>query len=108
MYSSNKTLIYDFIFVLDFLFPEGTRDEDMKICEKFEIKAFCKDGVEKAEVMFILATLSCLLIILSLIHYLICLSANYAHIRDHEKFQELQEIQNLNDMEYSAASKERF
>lgn len=80
----------------------------MKICEKFEIKAFCKDGVEKAEVMFILATLSCLLIILSLVHYLMCLSANYAHIRDHEKFQELQEIQNLNDMEYSAASKERF
>lgn len=92
----------------DFLFPDSIRDEDMKICEKFEIKAFCKDGVEKAEVMFILATLSCLLIILSLVHYLMCLSANYAHIRDHEKFQELQEIQNLNDMDYSAASKERF
>lgn len=80
----------------------------MKICDTFERKAFCKDGVEKAEIMFILATLSCLLIILSLVHYLMCLSANYAHIRDHEKFQELQEIQNLNDMEYSAASKERF
>lgn len=80
----------------------------MKICDPFERKAFCKDGVEKAEIMFILATLSCLLIILSLVHYLMCLSSNYAHIRDHEKFQELQEIQNLNDMEYSAASKERF
>lgn len=90
------------------MFPLGARDEDMKICEKFEVKAFCKDGVEKAEVMFILATVSCLLVILSLVHYLMCLSANYAHIRDHEKFQELQEIQNLNDMEYSAASKERF
>lgn len=96
------------VIVADFLFPKGLRDEDMKICEKYEIKAFCKDGVEKAETMFILATLSCLLIILSLVHYLMCLSANYAHIRDHEKFQELQEIQNLNDMEYSAASKERF
>lgn len=25
-----------------------------------------------------------------------CLSANYAHIRDHSKFQELQEMQYLN------------
>lgn len=90
------------------MFPAGTREEHMKVCEKYEVKAFCKDGVEKAEVMFILATVSCLLVILSLVHYLMCLSANYAHIRDHEKFQELQEIQNLNDMEYSAASKERF
>ena len=80
----------------------------MKVCEEYKVKAFCKDGVEKAEVMFILATLSCLLIILSLAHYLMCLAANYAHIRDHEKFQELQELQNLTEMEYSAASKDRF
>lgn len=91
-----------------FMFPANTREEHMKVCEKYEVKAFCKDGVEKAEVMFILATVSCLLVILSLVHYLMCLAANYAHIRDHEKFQELQEIQNLNDMEYSATSKERF
>jgi len=92
----------------NFLFPAEAREEDMKVCEEFEVKAFCKDAVEKAEVMFILATLSCLLIILSLVHYLMCLAANYAHIRDHEKFQELQEIQNLTEMEYSAASKDRF
>lgn len=92
----------------DFLFPKELRDEDLKICEDFEVKAFCKDGVEPALFMSALATASSLIIILSLVHYLMCLSANYAHIRDHEKFQELQEIQNLNDMEYSAASKERF
>lgn len=91
-----------------FMFPAVTKQEDMKICEKYEIKAFCKDAVENAEVMFILATLSSLLVILSLIHYLMCLSANYAHIRDHEKFQELQELQNLNEIEYSASSKDRF
>lgn len=90
------------------MFPAEAREEDMKVCEEFEVKAFCKDSVEKAEVMFILATLSCLLIILSLVHYLMCLAANYAHIRDHEKFQELQEMQNLTEMEYSAASKDRF
>lgn len=93
---------------VDFMFPPNTKLEDMKVCEKYEIKEFCKDGVENAEVMFILATLSTLLVILSLVHYLMCLSANYAHIRDHEKFQELQEIQNLNELEYSATSKDRF
>ncbi|CAO1435118.1 unnamed protein product [Diamesa serratosioi] len=91
----------------NFLFPVEAREEDMKICEEFEIKAFCKDSVEKSTLFFILATLSSLLIILSLVHYLMCLSANYAHIRDHEKFQELQEIQNLTEMEYTA-SKDRF
>lgn len=91
-----------------FMFPANTKIEEMKICDKYEIKAFCKDGVENAEVMFILATLATLLVILSLVHYLMCLSANYAHIRDHEKFQELQEIQNLNELEYSATSKDRF
>lgn len=103
-----KSIFYLLYFFKDFMFPPNTKLEDMKVCEKYEIKAFCKDGVENAEVMFILATLSALLVILSLVHYLMCLAANYAHIRDHEKFQELQEIQNLNELEYSATSKDRF
>lgn len=90
------------------MFPSSIPQEHLKICEEFKVKVFCKDTVEKAEVMFILATVSCLLIILSLVHYLMCLAANYAHIRDHEKFQELQEIQNLNEFEYSTTSKDRF
>lgn len=81
----------------------------MEVCEAHEVKLFCKDYVERAEVMFILATVACLLVIISLIHYLMCLSANYAHIRDHEKFQELQELQYLQDPEMSVAgSKDRF
>ncbi|XP_049808068.1 neuronal membrane glycoprotein M6-a isoform X1 [Schistocerca nitens] len=92
----------------DFLFPPKTPPADMEVCED-ELKLFCKDYVERAEVMFILASVSCLLVILSLIHYLMCLSANYAHIRDHEKFQELQELQYLQDPEMSVAgSKDRF
>lgn len=83
--------------ILDFLFPNNTRLQDMQVCGSQEIKLFCKDFVEKAEVMFILATAASILVILSLIHYLMCLSANYAHIRDHEKFQELQELQYLQD-----------
>lgn len=35
-----------------------------------------------------------------------CLSANYAHIRDHEKFEEIQELRLLQDTNFS--SKERF
>lgn len=91
----------------DFLFPSTARPEDMKVCESHEVKLFCKDYVEKAEIMFILATVACILVILSLVHYLMCLSANYAHIRDHEKFQELQELQYLTDPEVHT-SKDRF
>ncbi|XP_011499592.1 PREDICTED: neuronal membrane glycoprotein M6-a isoform X2 [Ceratosolen solmsi marchali] len=80
-----------------FMFPNNTRVDDMQICGSQEVKLFCKDYVEKAEVMFILATIATILVILSLIHYLMCLSANYAHIRDHEKFQELQNLQYLQD-----------
>lgn len=36
-----------------------------------------------------------------------CLSANYAHIRDHEKLQELQELRYLQDAEFHS-SKDRF
>lgn len=97
-----------FSIYIDFMFPANVKQEHMKICEPYRMKAFCKDGVENAEVMFILATLATLLVILSLVHYLICLAANYAHIRDHEKFQDLQEIQNLSDLEYSVVSKDRF
>uniref|UniRef100_A0A1B6CAR0 Neuronal membrane glycoprotein M6-b n=1 Tax=Clastoptera arizonana TaxID=38151 RepID=A0A1B6CAR0_9HEMI len=92
----------------DFIFPRNTRVDDMKVCESYEVKLFCKDYVEKAESMFILASTASLLVILSLVHYLMCLSANYAHIRDHEKFQELQELQYLADPDGLAASKDRF
>jgi hypothetical protein len=40
--------------------------------------------------MFIIATISCFLVVLSLVHFLMALSANYAHIRGHDKFTELQ------------------
>lgn len=45
----------------------------MKICETHEIKLFCKDYVERAEVMFILATVACALVIMSLVNYYVYL-----------------------------------
>lgn len=93
----------------DFLFPDNTRPEDKEVCEPNEVKMFCKDFVEHAVVMYILASVACLLIILSLVHYLMCLSANYAHIRDHQKIQELQELQYLHDTHTTlTCSKDRF
>ncbi|TRY81108.1 hypothetical protein TCAL_07796 [Tigriopus californicus] len=86
--------IIDF-YPYHFLFPQGTQREHMEVKGPKEIKAFCKDYVERAEVMFIMATLSCVLVILSLVHFLMALSANYAHIRGHDKFTELQEMHDL-------------
>ncbi|XP_050298205.1 neuronal membrane glycoprotein M6-a isoform X2 [Anthonomus grandis grandis] len=90
-----------------FLFPEGTRQEHMKIEGDSNVKAFCKDYVEKVEIMFIVATVSTVLVILSLVHYLMCLAANYAHIRNQEKFLQFQDLQMLNDTDMLSA-KDRF
>lgn len=89
-----------------FFFPKDHKIEHMKVCEN-DIKLFCKDYVEKAEVMFIIASAACILIILSLVHYLMCLAANYAHIRDHEKLQDLQELQYYGDTD-TLGGKDRF
>ncbi|XP_017782949.1 PREDICTED: neuronal membrane glycoprotein M6-b isoform X2 [Nicrophorus vespilloides] len=90
----------------NFFFPSGHHQEHMKVCGDQDVKLFCKDYVEKAEIMFILATVSCILIIMSLIHYLMCLAANYAHIRDHEKMLELQDLHYLTDPDLG--HKDRF
>lgn len=90
-----------------FMFPAGTRQEHMKVSGESNVKAFCKDYVEKVEIMFILATVASVLVILSLIHYLMCLSANYAHIRDQEKFLQFQDLQMLSDNDM-LTGKDRF
>ncbi|CAL4086021.1 unnamed protein product, partial [Meganyctiphanes norvegica] len=91
----------------NFLFPSGTPEEDMRVCQG-ERKLFCKDYVNNAEISFILASVSAFLVILSLIHYLMCLASNYAHIKDQEKFMDLQEIQFLQESEMSTLPKDRF
>ena len=68
----------------------GTQKVNMLVEGQAEIKMFCKDYVQRAEVMFILSTVSCMLVVLSLVHFLMALSANYAHIRGHDKFTDLQ------------------
>lgn len=83
--------------VADWLFPNGTKQEDMNVCGKEELKMFCKDYVEIAEVSFILSTVAAFVVTLSLVHYLMCLASNYAYIRDQEKISDLQEMQYLHE-----------
>lgn len=93
----------------DFLFPNGTRIEDMEVCGPEEIKLFCKDYVENGEIMFILATSACGLVVFSLIHYLMCLSANYAYIRDQEKLHDLEDLRYLHsESEMTALAGKRY
>ena len=72
-----------------------------------EIKMFCKDYVQRAEVMFLLATAACILVILSLVQFLMSLAANYAHIRSQDKFTDLQDLQMLDVTSESIALTDR-
>lgn len=69
LYTKFKSLLINYLInsLVDFLFPAGTRQEHMKVEGESNIKAFCKDYVEKVELMFILATVSAVLVILSLV-----------------------------------------
>ena len=100
-YISRKSFIFaldDYdpsIIIINYFLFTGTMRENMEVRGSAEIKMFCKDYVEHAEVMFILASVSCFIVIISLVHFLMALSANYAHIRGHGKFAELQDLHDL-------------
>ena len=83
--------------IVDWLFPNGTKVEDLQVCGREELQLFCKDYVESAEVSFILSTVAAFVVSLSIVHYLMCLSSNYAYIRDQEKISDLQEMQYLHE-----------
>ena len=80
--------VIDF-YPFHFLFPEGSQNVNMRVEGELEIKQFCVDFVQNAELMFLMATAACILVIFSLVHFLMALSANYAHIRGHDKFTDL-------------------
>merc|ERR1712001_256621 len=76
-----------------FMFPKDTDKDNMVVKGNNEVHLFCKNFIERAEIMFILSTISCFLVVISLVHFLMALSANYAHIRGQNKFTELQDLQ---------------
>ena len=52
-------------------------------------------SLQSAELYFVIATTACVLVIMSLVHFLMALSANYAHIRGHDKFTDFVDLQNI-------------
>ncbi|GIY52328.1 hypothetical protein CDAR_207881 [Caerostris darwini] len=88
-----------------FLFPNGTDLKLLNICSR---KAFCTDAVIYAEPYYILSFVASIVVIISLLHYIMCLAANYTRIKDQEKFKDLQELQYLQDSEMGTLPKDRF
>ncbi|GIY90327.1 disintegrin and metalloproteinase domain-containing protein 10 [Caerostris extrusa] len=64
-----------------FLFPNGTDLKLLNICSR---KAFCTDAVVYAEPYYILSFVASIVVIISLLHYIMCLAANYTRIKDQE------------------------
>lgn len=64
-------------------------ENKMSICS-LELISFCNQGKE-AGPLYIAAFMSSALIVLGLIHYLCCLVANYAHIKDGIKLRDYEE-----------------
>jgi len=93
-WNRNGDGVIDF-YPLHFLFPANAQKENLLVKGQLEVKQFCIDYVQRAEVMFILATVSCTLVVLSLVHFLMALAANYAHIRGHDKFTDLADLHAL-------------
>jgi hypothetical protein len=90
MFPQGKGMLFMMMMIIMVILITGTQKVNMLVEGQAEIKMFCKDYVQRAEVMFILATVSCMLVVLSLVHFLMALSANYAHIRGHDKFTDFQ------------------
>lgn len=82
-------------YPFSFLFPEGHQRVNMEVEGEREIKIFCIDSVQNAELYFVIATTACVLVIMSLVHFLMALSANYAHIRGHDKFTDFVDLHNI-------------
>ncbi|GFW24679.1 neuronal membrane glycoprotein M6-b [Trichonephila clavipes] len=52
-----------------------------------------------AQPYYILSFVASVVVLISLLHYIMCLAANYTRIKDQEKFKDLQELQYLQDSE---------
>lgn len=94
----------------EFLLPvsEETTRPQLILCGGRR-KEFCIDHVEGSTVLWTLSAASAGLVVLSLVHHLMCLAANYAHIKDQQKMGDLQLLHDLQETEMAAlGSKDRF
>lgn len=81
-----------------FLLPDETKDHQ-HICDPGVRKTFCVDYVRNATLMYYIATAGAVAVLLSLVHYLMCLSANYTRIKDQAKIQDLEILKELEENE---------
>lgn len=93
----------------NFLFPKDTNIDKLRFTdENGERARLCSNTVEPSLTLIVLTLIASILIVLSLVHYLMCLSANYARIKDQEKLRDLQELQYLQDTDPGTMPRDRF
>ncbi|CAN8032771.1 neuronal membrane glycoprotein M6-b isoform X1 [Ixodes scapularis] len=98
----------EFLLPRDFPVYEANGKPAMQLCD-VRRKEFCKDWVEQCGLLLWLAGGAALLALLGLVKHLMCLAANYAHLRDQQKLLDLQLLQDLQDTELTTlGSKDRF
>ncbi|XP_055340055.1 neuronal membrane glycoprotein M6-a-like [Paramacrobiotus metropolitanus] len=66
------------------------------------------ESVKNTQGIYLAATISAGVVVLSLVHYLICLAANYVHVKESLKKKELEYFQSLQDGELEMLTKARF
>lgn len=88
-----------------FLFPNATEKQTLNLCQP-KRKVFCTETVEYAGYYFDFSFAGSVLVLVSMVHFLMCLAANYTRIKDQEKLQDLQELQYLQDSDIGP--KDRF
>ena len=74
------------------MFPNGTQRVNLVIQGGSDKDLFCQGYIQRGEIMFLASSASSFLILMSLVHFLMSMSANYANIRGQDKFTELRVI----------------
>ncbi|KRX66178.1 Neuronal membrane glycoprotein M6-b [Trichinella sp. T9] len=80
--------------------------DNWKLCGA-ALQQFCV-LTESANNYYIVSYFASLAVLLGLVHFMICLSANYAHIKDGFKYSELKEIQLIEETELKRYPQRRF
>ena len=75
-----------------FLFPSGSQRDNLMILGGHDKDLFCQGYIQRGEIMFLASSASSFLVLMSLVHFLMSMSANYANIRGQDKFTELRVI----------------
>ncbi|KRZ11913.1 Neuronal membrane glycoprotein M6-b, partial [Trichinella zimbabwensis] len=87
-------------------FGDMRSSETWKLCGA-ALQQFCV-LTESANNYYIVSYFASLAVLLGLVHFMICLSANYAHIKDGFKYSELKEIQLIEETELKRYPQRRF